>query len=168
MAICDECGFDWATPLLHQIRIIGQFPDRAHTLLQKRMGDVMHRPETATWSPNEYLWHLVDMFRIFSEWLHMARTQDHPTHAPADADRLAEIRGYAERPVETALWALQPAAALLVQEAIITDPDRLVLYKGWRDVTAAEVIGFAAHEAAHHLFDLERSLTVSAAAGGQS
>lgn len=154
--------------MLEQIGTIGRFPERAQAVLEGAGEAAYRRPEPKTWSPNEYVWHLVDVFPIFSEWLHMTRTLDHPTHAAADADRLAEVRGYAERPVETALWALRPAAALLVQEAAMAEPDRLVLYKGWRDVTAAEVIGFAAHEAAHHLFDLERALTVGAAAGGGS
>lgn len=168
MTTCDECGFDWDAPLLDTIRIIGQCPERAEAVMEGASDAVYRRPQPETWSPNEYVWHLVDTLPIFSEWLHMTRTLDHPTHAPVDVDRLAEIRGYAERPIETALWALRPAAALLVQEAAIADPDRLVLYKDWRDVTAAEVIGFAAHEAAHHLFDLERALAVRAAARGES
>jgi len=168
MATCDECGFDWETPLLEKIRIIGQFPDRAGAVLEGAGGVEYRRPSPETWSPNEYVWHLVDSFPIFAEWLHMTRTQNHPTHAPADADRLAEVRGYAGRPIETALWALRPAAALLVQEAAIADPERLVMYKDWRDVTAAEVIGFAAHEAAHHLFDLERAVAVDAVGCGGS
>jgi hypothetical protein len=168
MATCDECGFDWDAPLLEKIRIIGRCPDRADAIVEGAGDAAYHRPDPETWSPNEYVWHLVDSFPIFSQWLHMTRTQDHPTHAPADQDRLAEVRGYAERPIETALWALRPASALLVQEAAIADPDRLVMYKDWRDVSAAEVIGFAAHEAAHHLFDLERAMAAGGAGRGAS
>lgn len=163
MATCDECGFDWDASLLEMIRIIERFPDRASVLLDGAGDVVYRRPAPETWSPNEYMWHVLDTYHIFAEWLHMTRTEDHPTHASANADQLAEVRGYAERPIETALWALRPAAGLLVEEATIVDPDRLVMYKDWRDVTAAEVIGFAAHEAAHHLIDLERAVTVPAA-----
>lgn len=160
MASCDECGFDWEAPVLGMIKIIGLCPQRASVILEGTGDAVYQRPSPETWSPNEYVWHLVDIFPIFAEWLHMTRTQDRPIHAAANVDQLAEVRGYAERPIETALWALGLAAAPLVQEAAIADPERLVTYKEWRDVTAAEVIGFAAHEAAHHLCDLENAVTV--------
>jgi hypothetical protein len=165
MTLCDECAFDWSTPLLAQIRTIGTLPDRVTAVVSGAGDAAYERPAPETWSPNEYVWHLVDMFNIFAEWLHMTRSLDHPTHASADPDAMAVARAYGEQPIETGLWALRNAAALLVQEAAIADVERIVMYQGWRDVTAAEVIGFAVHEGAHHLFDLERALgTVSAGA----
>jgi DinB superfamily len=155
---CEQCGFDWEAGLDEDIRLVARFPDRASELLEGA-GDVAHRRPTAeTWSPNEYVWHLVDIFRMFSEWLHMTRVLDVPTLAPFDSDQLATVRGYAERPVQTGLWALRNAVELFVQEAARADPARTVTYKGWRDVTAREVIGFAAHEVAHHTHDLERQV----------
>jgi hypothetical protein len=158
MALCDECAFDWSTPLLEQIRAIGILPDRVTAVVHGAGEAAYERPAPDTWSPNEYVWHLVDMFNIFAEWLHMTRSLDHPTHVSGDPNAMAAARVYREQPVETGLWALRNAAALLIQQAAIADPERIVMYKGWRDVTAAEVIGFVAHEAAHHLFDLERAL----------
>ena len=159
---CDDCGFDWDTPLLEKIQVIGRFPDRAAELLQGAGDAAYRRPEPEIWSPNEYLWHLVDVFRVFPEWLHMTRTLDHPTHNPLEGDQAAQARGYGERPVETALWALRHAIELFVQEAAIADPERQVTYKDWRDdVTAGEVIGFAAHEVVHHTMDVQRGLQVA-------
>jgi len=156
---CDECGFDWETPLIEEIRVIGRFPDRVSRLAEGAGDKLYERPAPETWSPNEYVWHLVDSFRVFAEWLHMTRTLDHPIHTTFDADQMAELRSYADRPAETGIWALHHAIALFIQEAAIAEPERQVTYKGWReDVTAGEVIGFAAHEVVHHTLDLARAL----------
>ncbi len=155
---CDECGFEFDSPLLDEIHILARFPDRLRELLEGAGEVVYRRPAPETWSPNEYVWHMVDLSREFAEWLHMTRTRDCPTHAPPNADGVAEVRVYAERPIETGLWALQAGCVLLTQEAAIADPARMCVYKDWREVTAAEVIAFAAHEGAHHLVDLERAL----------
>ena len=155
---CDECGFDWTTSALDGIRLIGLFPDRVESIARGAGDRVNQRPDPDVWSPNEYIWHMVDLFHMFGEWLHMTRTLDHPTHAPLDSDALAAVRGYANRPFSTGLWALRDSIASFIQEAAIADLNSLVEYQGWRDVTAAEVIGFAAHEVAHHAFDLERAL----------
>lgn len=155
---CEECGFVWEAPLLDHIRVVSRFPDRVYELIEGLEGVAYQRPKPDVWSPNEYVWHVADVFSIFSEWLHIIRTHDHPTYATIDGDALANVRGYAERPIDTGAWALWNAVATFVQEAASADPERLVLCKGWREVSAAEVIAFAAHEATHHASDLERML----------
>jgi hypothetical protein len=158
---CEGCGFNWEAGLDEDIRLVALFPDRASELVGGAGDEALRRPSPEIWSPNEYVWHLVDIFRMFAEWLHMTRVLDLPTHAPLDSDQMAAVRGYSDRPVRTGLWALRNAIELFVQEAAKADPARMVTYKGWRDVTAREVIGFATHEVAHHTHDLERQLSPS-------
>lgn len=90
-----------------------------------------------------------------AEWLHDIRVRDHPTHYAVDNDALAPIRGYERLPVEVGLWSLEQSCRLFIAEAAITDPNRTCSYHDWKDVTAGEVVSFLAHEAAHHLHDLE-------------
>lgn len=155
---CEECGFVWNAPLLDQLRIISQFPDGVYELTDGMDHVVYERPAPDVWSPNEYVWHVADVFSIFGELLHMVRTQAQPMYRTIDGDALAEVRSYGERPLATGIWALWNAVTTFVQEAVSADPERLIACKGWRDVSVAEIIGFAAHEATHHTMDLERTL----------
>jgi hypothetical protein len=92
-----------------------------------------------------------------AEWMHDIRLREHPTHYVVDNDALAAARGYERLPVEVGLWSLEQSCRLFIDEAAVTDPDRTCHYHDWQDVTAAQVVGFLVHEAAHHLHDLKRS-----------
>src|SRR5690348_15005761 len=115
---CAECGFDWDTPILESLRIIAALPQRAASLLSDS-GRALERPAEGIWSPNEYLWHMADIFRFSAEWLHDVRTLDHPTHYAVDSDALAALRGYQRLPLATGLWSLAQACSLFVSEAAI-------------------------------------------------
>ncbi len=104
---CEECGFDWETSLIDEIRVIGQFPDRVRQLVEGAADTLYERPAPEIWSPNEYVWHMVDAFRQFAEWLHMTRTLDHPTHTTFNGDQMAELRSYADRPAEIDLYFIE-------------------------------------------------------------
>ena len=153
---CADCGFAWDTPILDGLRLIDQLPERARATVGDMGEEAYQRPAPEVWSANEYVWHLADAFRSAAEWIHDIRVRDHPTHYAIDNDALAAVRGYDRMPVEIGLWSLQEACRLFIQEAAITDPDRTCYYHDWQDVTAAQVVGFLAHEAVHHLHDLER------------
>lgn len=155
---CDECNFDWDTPILDSLRIIDQLPERARALVEARGDAAFERSSPEVWSPNEYVWHLVDAFRLAAEWMHDVRTQTHPTHYAIDNDALAEVRHYNQLTLATGLWSLDQSCRLFIQEAAVTDPTRTFYYHDWQDVTASQVVSFLAHEAVHHLFDLERAL----------
>jgi hypothetical protein len=153
---CAECNFDWDTSTLEGLRIVDRLPADARELVE-RMGEAVYRrPEPEVWSANEYIWHLVDAFRMAAEWLHDIRVREHPTHYAVDNDALAAVRGYERLPVELGLWSLDQSCRLFVHEAAVTDPDRTCYYHDWQDVTAAQVVGFLIHEAVHHLHDLKR------------
>src|ERR687886_258830 len=101
---CAECGFDWTTSTLDEIRLVGELPQR-----------------------------------------------------------VAEVRDYSRLSIQSGIWSLEEACRLVVAEAAMTDPTRTYHYHDWRDSTAAEVVGFLAHEAAHHLYDLRRLLSSAGA-----
>lgn len=154
---CAECDFSWDMSILDELRIIDSLPEQAGDLVE-HIGDAVHRrPQPDVWSPNEYIWHLVDNFRTAAEWMHDIRVNDHPTHYALDNDALAAARGYSRLPVDVGLWSLERSCRLFIAEAAITDPERTCYYHDWQDVTAAQVVSFLAHEAVHHLYDLERA-----------
>jgi hypothetical protein len=152
----DDCGFDWSTPPLACLRIIGELPAQARAVLEPAGEAARRRPDPTTWSSHEYLWHLVDAFRISAEWIHDVRVLDQSTHYQPDNDKLADGRHYANLSLETGLWSLEQATRLFIQEAAMTDPTRVCHYADWKDVTAGDIMSFLAHEAVHHLWDIRR------------
>lgn len=153
---CPECGFDWETKIPDGIRTLAQLPNRASSIVDS-MGELAYRKrQPDAWSASEYIWHLGDTLRMGAEWLHDIRTQDHPTHYAPDNDLIASGRQYRHLSAGTGLWSLDAACRLFTEEAARADPTRTCYYHDWRDVTAAQVMGFMFHEAVHHLFDLER------------
>jgi DinB superfamily len=153
---CAECDFDWGTSTLEGLRIIDQLPTNARELA-KNMGEAAYRStEPKVWSANEYVWHLVDAFRMAAEWVHDIRVREHPTHYAVDSDALASVRQYEHLPIEVGLWSLEQSCGSFIAESAITDLDRTCYYHDWQDVTAAQVVGFLVHEAVHHLHDLRR------------
>jgi hypothetical protein len=155
---CAECGFNWDTPILDGLRVITRLPEAIGECIASRDDVLYERPVRTVWSPNEYIWHLADVFRLSAEWMHDIRTLVHPTHYAIDTDALADLRRYNSLPVRTGLWSLDQSCRLFVAEAAITDPSRTCFYHDWQDVTAAQVVSFLTHEAVHHLFDLQRGI----------
>src|SRR5437764_4906459 len=155
---CAECGFAWDTTILDGLRIIERLPQDIRELAETREDALFERPAPQVWSPNEYIWHLAEIFRVSAEWMHDIRTQDHPTHYAVDTDALAALRGYNRLPLQTGLWSLEQSSRLFIAEAAVTQPTRTCYYHDWQDVTAAQVVAFLTHEAVHHLFDLRRGL----------
>ncbi|HEX8918933.1 MAG TPA: DinB family protein [Chloroflexota bacterium] len=154
---CAECSFDWATSTLEGLRIVHRLPEDAREMVEPMGEGAYRRPQPDVWSANEYIWHLVDAFRMAAEWMHDMRVTEHPTHYAVDNDALAAARRYDRLPVHIGLWSLEQSCRLFIEEAAVTDPDRTCYYHDWQDVTAAQVVGFLAHEAAHHLYDLRRA-----------
>ncbi len=152
----DDCGYDSATPPLEGLRIIGLAPAQVKTALAEAGDAALRRPAPTVWSPHEYTWHLVDNIRIAAEWMHDVRVHDHPTHYAIDMDQLLAVRLYSRLSTAAGLWSLEESCRLFTQEAAITDPASSFYYDGWKDCTAAEIIGFMAHEVIHHLQDMRR------------
>lgn len=155
---CGECGFAWDTPILDGLHMIERLPRDIGEVIATREHALCERLAPTVWSPNEYIWHLVDIFRLSAEWMHDIRTLDHPTHYAIDTDALAELRGYNRLPRPTGLWSLEQSCRLFIAEAAVTEPTRTCYYHDWQDVTAERVVSFLVHEAVHHLFDLRRIL----------
>ena len=59
----DECGFDFATPALECLHIVGGLPLRARALFEGTGEEAHRKPDEKTWSAAGYLWHLVDVYR---------------------------------------------------------------------------------------------------------
>ena len=73
-----------------------------------------------------------------------------------DNDKLVEARHYDKLSLETGLWSLEQGCRRFVEEAAITDLERICHYADWKDVTARDIVSFLTHEAVHHLWDIRR------------
>jgi hypothetical protein len=155
---CAECGFAWDIPVAESLRVIEQLPQAVRDTIATGGHLLFERPSPQVWSPNEYIWHLADIFRLGAEWLHDICVLDHPTHYAVDMDALADVRGYSRLSLQTGLWSLEQLCSLFIAQAAVTPPERTCYYHDWQDVTAAQVVAFLTHEAVHHLFDLRRIL----------
>lgn len=155
---CAECGFAWDTPTAEGLRTIERLPQAVRDTIAAGGQALFEPPSPKVWSPNEYIWHLADIFRLAAEWLHDMCVLDRPTHYALDMDALADVRGYSRLSLQTGFWSLEQSCSLFRAQAAVTLPDRTCYYHDWQDVTAAQVVAFLTHEAVHHLFDLRRIL----------
>ena len=155
---CAECGFSWDTPIADGLRIVERLPQAIQDAIAGGGQVLFERPSPQVWSPNEYIWHLADIFRLAAEWLHDMGMLDHPTHYAVDMDALADARGYRRLSLQTGIWSLEQSCSMFITQAAVTPAERTCFYHDWQDVTAAQVVAFLTHEAVHHLFDLRRIL----------
>ena len=108
------------------------------------------------WSASMYVWHLVDVLRIGTERLLTL------THDPGrgltcwDENALAEIRRYGQLSPAVGLIVLRTAAEEWARTARETPTQAVVHHPEFGDLGALEVTRRNAHEAHHHLMDINR------------
>ena len=109
------------------------------------------------WSPTEYLWHMVDVLRIGTERL-WTLTIDPDAGVPSwDENDLAQVRRYGDLSLAVGLMAYGRAAEDWVTAAQDAFPDAQTTHSELGTITAVEVIRRNAHEAQHHLLDIEQA-----------
>ena len=107
-----------------------------------------------------YVCHVVDNLRIWAEGLaagvRLSRRVDVPGYDP---DLLAEARRYHLIAPVAALWSLERAAAAWSDSVTAALDHDVVLWHAARGVQrAADVALNNAHDASHHVWDIERIL----------
>jgi hypothetical protein len=156
-ARCSECGFDWSIGVPDAIVLVAGSPERVRKLLEGAE-DATKRPSPGVWSPNGYLWHLVDVLRIGAERL-LTASLDPTAGIPCwDENALAEVRRYD---------SLSPKVGLSVYHSTVTDwvaiaeaapPASSVAHARFGVVTAEDLVRRNAHEVEHHELDIRRGL----------
>jgi hypothetical protein len=149
---CEECGFAWTISRTDAIDLVTQLPGAATAAvarIQQPMQQVGMR-----WSASMYVWHLVDVLRIGTERL-LTLTLDPGRGITCwDENALAETRRYAQLSPAVGLVVLRTAAQEWAGAAGQAPAEAVVRHPQFGDLGALEVIRRNAHEAHHHLMDI--------------
>jgi hypothetical protein len=152
---CPECGFSWTTDVEDAIVMVGESPDQfAHVL---GMVDPIAPIRADAWSPKEYLWHMVDVLRIGTERLWSLRVDPDGGVPSWDENELARVRRYGELSSTVGMMAYVNAAEDWVTAARAAPPEARTTHSDLGTISAEEVIRRNAHEAQHHLLDIEQA-----------
>jgi hypothetical protein len=176
--VCAECGFSYPQcSRLEAAGIIDRLPDAVRRAVADVPRGLLHtRPGSAPaasapsvgWSVTEYVCHLRDVCVVSTLRLHRTRTEDRPVLEPMLNDYRARVFRYDGYDIDAVLTELDLVSAALHEEILDTasgEWTRIAV----RDVhgageehgagevrSAGWIIRNAAHEAVHHLRDVDR------------
>ncbi len=152
--VCEECGFAWTVSRNDAIDLVARLPENAADALAR-----IHQPMQQfgeRWSASMYVWHLIDVLRIGTErLLTLAHDPDRGLTC-WDENALAEIRRYRQLSPSVGLIVLTAAAQEWAAVASQAPAEAVVRHPEFGDLGALEVIRRNAHEAHHHLMDINR------------
>jgi uncharacterized damage-inducible protein DinB len=153
---CRECGFSWDLPGENVQVLIASLPERYAEAL--RASDGRDRFGDAAWCAGSYLWHVVDNVRIWAERIVASALADQPI-TPYDQDELAAARAYESLNVRAGLWALDRATAdwRAANELAASQANVVLRHGEMGELSVEEAARMVAHDAHHHLFDIERA-----------
>ena len=154
---CRECGFEWSISPGQAVNLIAGTPDEYALLLAGATG--LERHPDLEWTVVGYVCHVADNLRIWAERLAGATLAGRSEVVGYDTDLLAVARRYDSVSLSGALWSLRNA----VQDweraiRLAADQDAVLIHDSrgrqrWSDVALNN-----AHDAAHHAWDIRRSL----------
>jgi GrpB-like predicted nucleotidyltransferase (UPF0157 family)/SAM-dependent methyltransferase len=157
---CHECGYVWSISFDEAVAVVAEIAGRYERLLEGLDGTQQHPAND--WSARAYVCHVADNLRIWSERL-VGAALDTVVHVAAyDESALGRIRSYGAVSTKAALWALEHAARdwteavdhAVAVHAVLVHPDG-------GELSVLDVVRGNAHDAVHHGWDIERSVTAS-------
>lgn len=154
---CRECGFSWATTPEAAIALVAAFPTELRGELLEADGWKCH-PEL-DWPVVAYVCHVADNLRIWAERLAGIALSGNPSVAPYDENLLAAARRYNEVTLAGALWSLGRAVDDWSRAVELAGETGIVMVHPERgELALVDVVRATAHDAAHHRWDIERTL----------
>lgn len=154
---CRECGFSWTVATSDAQAGVAGLAGRLAVLLADASGDERH-PDLG-WSVTGYVAHVGDNLRIWAERLAGIARGGTTAVGSYDENALARARGYDALSLPGALWTLErscqdwlAAIGLAASDSTMVHPERGV-------IGLDDVVRTTAHDALHHEWDIERSLT---------
>ncbi|SIR19829.1 hypothetical protein [Micromonospora avicenniae] len=154
---CRGCGFDWELSPAEAVAVVRAMPEAYAKRLADASGQERH-PDLA-WTSAAYVSHVTDNLRTWAERLaggYLAGVSDVPGYDP---DLLAQARHYNEIALAGALWSLRWAVEAWAEAVESALASGVVLQHATRGAQRAEdVARNNAHDAHHHLWDVERIL----------
>lgn len=165
---CEACGFTYEDVPEREIGLRLRDSARAYRAVIGDHDDATarRRPEPATWSPLAYCCHMRDVVLAIRERTFLALAEDDYRFPPMYRELRAEHARYADQDIEEVLEQLALASVLLAQTFEALSDEQLARTCTYNfpeptERTIAWVARHAAHEAYHHLLDVERSLSSS-------
>jgi hypothetical protein len=154
---CRQCGFGWRLSPAEAVQSIRETPAKYAARLAGHTGRERH-PDLG-WTAGGYVCHVTDNLRTWAERLaggYLGGQLDVPGYDP---DLMARARSYNDISPAGALWSLRWAADAWVQAAGTALDRGVVLRHATRGAQRAEdVARNNAHDAHHHLWDIDRIL----------
>lgn len=154
---CRECGFDWSIAPPDGIRWVETLPERLTDATRHAQG--AERRAHGGWSVTEYICHIGDNLRQWSERIQCARLSGSSAVAGYDPDTLAAARGYAELTLESAIWSTAISVrewAAVLQDALAEGIHLSHASRGTQ--TAQDIVRNNCHDGHHHLWDVKEIL----------
>ncbi len=152
---CLGCGFDWNITGAQAVNLVRSMPERFAARLAGASGQ--ERLPDLSWTSAAYVCHVTDNLRIWAERLVGAQVGGAHDVAGYNPDRLAEARCYDEIALAGALWSLAWAARAWAEALDDALAHGVVLQHAVRGAQRAEdVARNNAHDAYHHLWDVDR------------
>jgi len=153
--VCAECGFDWQMTRQNAIELVAQVPGAAAAAMTG-INDPTQRTG-GRWSASMYVWHLVDVLRIGAERL-LTLTHDPDRGITCwDENALAEARRYEQLSPGVGVIILRSATEAWTTVAAVAPANIQVHHPRFGSLGALEIIRRNAHEAHHHLMDINRA-----------
>jgi hypothetical protein len=168
-ARCKECGWQAANVNADNAKgavsdLGPKYREALTPLLLADPEDVLRRrPSAHSWSALEYTAHVRDVIALWSGALHKLLAEDRPVLPrpdPSIADDAAAAGGYNALDPSTTTDELVANANRMTRKVTTIDADQWgrVIVLGDEEMTAIAVVRKVAHEGAHHLVDIHRSL----------
>ena len=153
---CRECGFAWSIEATDASMFVAGVPARLSNLLDGATGDERH--PTLAWSVASYVAHVGDNLRIWAERLAGIALGGPGAIASYDDNKLAVARNYEALRLAGVLWTLERSPRDWLDAVRMAPAGLEMIHPERGRISRDDIIRNNAHDAAHHLWDIERSL----------
>jgi hypothetical protein len=116
-------------------------------------------PPPGTWSPTEYLWHVVDVLRFGMERLWALELVPGSTVPSWDENELAGFRRYGDLSPEVGTRALAEVTRAWRPVAVAAPTATTIEHPEYGTLSAGDIIRRNSHDVVHHLRDIELQLS---------
>jgi len=153
---CAECRFRWDTDLDTARGLVAEAPVLLAELLRGATGTERH-PQLS-WSTTAYVAHMSDNLRIFAERIAGVALGGPRSVSAYDEDVLAAVRHYDAISLAAAVWSFEQSVATWLTALDLAPADLTFDHSERGAIDLTDVVQGNAHDVAHHLWDIERSL----------
>lgn len=153
---CQECGFSWDIGIEKAEDVVCTAPTRFSAVLKHATGRERH-PELS-WSVTSYVLHVGDNLKIWAERIAGITPGSSGVVASYDENELAAARVYAAINLPAALWSLERSTRDWLEAVHGAPRDLVMVHPVLGTIGLPDIMLANAHDVAHHVWDVERSL----------